>query len=214
MQAHLLFVLQAGTIILTHELNNYTMQEAINFYPKLKAAFKALVPVGVAYNWTSPYVETNYSLPSFSQCELLFCLHSWLIPVLMALSRRRCRPGHCHWQPEQRFPHRLFVISRRVQLRPRRTGWQQRHLRRSRVQCSREHAGGARARGRGCDACMMMFSATFHRTHYAAYPPIHGHWLKSYISNILVLSPHLFRACSTLLYYIYIGFLFVCAPCL
>ena len=25
--------------MLTHELNNYTMQEAINMYPKLKAAF-------------------------------------------------------------------------------------------------------------------------------------------------------------------------------
>ena len=28
-----------GGIMLTHELNNYTMQEAINFYPQLKAAF-------------------------------------------------------------------------------------------------------------------------------------------------------------------------------
>ncbi|KAF7965215.1 hypothetical protein HWV62_45063 [Athelia sp. TMB] len=56
-----------GTIILTHELNNYTMQEAINFYPKLKAAFKALVPVGVGMNISQPYLETNYTLPSFSQ---------------------------------------------------------------------------------------------------------------------------------------------------
>ena len=29
----------AGAIMLTHELNNYTMQEAVNFYPALKAAF-------------------------------------------------------------------------------------------------------------------------------------------------------------------------------
>ena len=28
-----------GGIMLTHELNNYTMQEAINWYPQLKAAF-------------------------------------------------------------------------------------------------------------------------------------------------------------------------------
>lgn len=28
-----------GGIILTHELNNFTMQEAINWYPRLKAAF-------------------------------------------------------------------------------------------------------------------------------------------------------------------------------
>jgi len=58
----------AGAIILTHELNNFTMQEAIKFYPQLKTAFKGgIVPVGVAYNITQPYVETNYSLPSFSQ---------------------------------------------------------------------------------------------------------------------------------------------------
>jgi hypothetical protein len=28
-----------GGIMLTHELNNYTMQEAVNHYPQLKAAF-------------------------------------------------------------------------------------------------------------------------------------------------------------------------------
>jgi len=57
----------AGAIILTHELNNFTMSEAIKFYPQLKAAFNAIVPVGVALNLTQPYVETNYSLPSFTQ---------------------------------------------------------------------------------------------------------------------------------------------------
>ncbi|KAH7907452.1 hypothetical protein BJ138DRAFT_972184, partial [Hygrophoropsis aurantiaca] len=57
----------AGTIMLTHELTNFTMSEAIKFYDQLKAAFKYLVPVGVGLNQTQPYVETNYSLPSFSQ---------------------------------------------------------------------------------------------------------------------------------------------------
>lgn len=61
-----------GAIILTHELNNFTMQEAIKFYPLLKQAFKNLVPVGVGWNWTQPYVETNYSLPNFQQCKKLF----------------------------------------------------------------------------------------------------------------------------------------------
>ena len=61
-----------GAIILTHELNNFTMQEAIKFYPLLKQAFKNLVPVGVGWNWTQPYVETNYSLPNFQQCRKLF----------------------------------------------------------------------------------------------------------------------------------------------
>lgn len=28
-----------------------------------------IVPVGVALNKTQPYVETNYSLPSFTQCK-------------------------------------------------------------------------------------------------------------------------------------------------
>jgi len=29
----------AGGVMLTHELNNFTMREAINWYPRLKAAF-------------------------------------------------------------------------------------------------------------------------------------------------------------------------------
>ncbi|KAI9511948.1 carbohydrate esterase family 4 protein [Russula earlei] len=56
-----------GSILLTHELNNFTMQEAINFYPQLKSSFSYLVPVGVALNKTQPYKETNYSLPTFQQ---------------------------------------------------------------------------------------------------------------------------------------------------
>ncbi|KAJ3920274.1 putative chitin deacetylase [Lentinula edodes] len=56
-----------GSIMLTHELNNFTMQTAVTYYPKLKDAFKYLVPVGVALNKTQPYVETNYSLPTFSE---------------------------------------------------------------------------------------------------------------------------------------------------
>ncbi|KAK0201236.1 carbohydrate esterase family 4 protein [Desarmillaria ectypa] len=56
-----------GAIILTHELNNYTMATAMKWYPQLKAAFKYIVPVAVALNNTQPYVETNYSMPSFEQ---------------------------------------------------------------------------------------------------------------------------------------------------
>ncbi|OAX33219.1 glycoside hydrolase/deacetylase [Rhizopogon vinicolor AM-OR11-026] len=56
-----------GVIMLTHELNNFTMSEAMKFYDQLKAAFKYIVPVGVATNQTQPYVETGYSLPSFDQ---------------------------------------------------------------------------------------------------------------------------------------------------
>ncbi|KAF5327313.1 hypothetical protein D9619_004268 [Psilocybe cf. subviscida] len=57
----------AGAIMLTHELNNFTMSEAIKFYPQLKAAFKNIVPVGVGLNISQPYQEQGYKLPSFSQ---------------------------------------------------------------------------------------------------------------------------------------------------
>ncbi|KAJ7038002.1 carbohydrate esterase family 4 protein [Mycena alexandri] len=55
-----------GAIMLTHELNNYTMQTAVDNYPKLAAAFDHIVPVGVSLNKTQPYVETNYTQPSFA----------------------------------------------------------------------------------------------------------------------------------------------------
>ena len=58
--------------MLTHELSNDTMSEAIKWYPQLKDAFKYLVPVGVAANVTHPYVETEYLLPTFDQCPFLF----------------------------------------------------------------------------------------------------------------------------------------------
>ncbi|KAF5346856.1 hypothetical protein D9756_010602 [Leucocoprinus leucothites] len=56
-----------GGIMLTHELNNFTMSEAVEFYDKLQGAFKYIVPVGVAYNKTQPYVEKNYTQPTFEQ---------------------------------------------------------------------------------------------------------------------------------------------------
>ncbi|KAF7970845.1 hypothetical protein HWV62_22728 [Athelia sp. TMB] len=56
-----------GTIVLTHELTNFTMSEAIKYHPILLQAFSHMVPVGVAYNWTQPYVEQEYYLPSFAQ---------------------------------------------------------------------------------------------------------------------------------------------------
>uniref|UniRef100_A0A0K3CAD2 chitin deacetylase n=1 Tax=Rhodotorula toruloides TaxID=5286 RepID=A0A0K3CAD2_RHOTO len=52
-----------GTIVLTHEFNNDTMSLMMENYPKIKAAFKNIVPVGVAYNNTQPYVEKEYTYP-------------------------------------------------------------------------------------------------------------------------------------------------------
>jgi hypothetical protein len=48
-----------GTIMLTHELNNFTMSEAVKWLPALQAAFKHIVPIASAYNWTEPYQESN-----------------------------------------------------------------------------------------------------------------------------------------------------------
>ncbi|KAJ7137472.1 carbohydrate esterase family 4 protein [Mycena crocata] len=55
-----------GAIILAHELNNFTMQMAVENYPKLAAAFDHIVPISVAQNRTQPYVESNFSMPSFA----------------------------------------------------------------------------------------------------------------------------------------------------
>ncbi|GAA5891304.1 hypothetical protein JCM8208_002579 [Rhodotorula glutinis] len=56
-----------GTIVLSHELNNDTMSLAQEYLPKIKAAFKYVVPVGVALNNTAPYVEQGYTYPNFAQ---------------------------------------------------------------------------------------------------------------------------------------------------
>ncbi|KAK1226234.1 hypothetical protein PQX77_010816 [Marasmius sp. AFHP31] len=56
-----------GGIILTHESSNFTMGESMKFYPAMKAAFKHIVPVGVAMNWTHPYVEQDVTQPSFAE---------------------------------------------------------------------------------------------------------------------------------------------------
>lgn len=57
----------AGTIMLTHELNNFTMSEMMKFYPQLRQAFKNMVPVNVALNNTNLYVESNVTGLTFDQ---------------------------------------------------------------------------------------------------------------------------------------------------
>ncbi|BGP26463.1 chitin deacetylase, carbohydrate esterase family 4 protein [Rhodotorula toruloides] len=56
-----------GTIVLTHELNSGTMGLMMENYPKIKSAFKNVVPVGVALNNTQPYVEKEFIYPNFAQ---------------------------------------------------------------------------------------------------------------------------------------------------
>ncbi|KAJ7461932.1 carbohydrate esterase family 4 protein [Mycena latifolia] len=57
----------AGTIFLMHEINNFTMQTAMDYYPKILAAFDYVVPIAVAQNKTQPYVEANVTMPSFAE---------------------------------------------------------------------------------------------------------------------------------------------------
>ncbi|KAJ7807594.1 carbohydrate esterase family 4 protein [Mycena olivaceomarginata] len=56
-----------GAIMLTHELNAFTMQAAIDNYPQLAKAFDHIVPIAVAQNRSQPYAESNYTMPSFEQ---------------------------------------------------------------------------------------------------------------------------------------------------
>ncbi|RIB07278.1 Carbohydrate Esterase Family 4 protein [Gigaspora rosea] len=57
-----------GAILLEHELNNGTMAKAVEWYPKLKSAYQHVLPIASCMNYTYPYVETNYTYPSFAQC--------------------------------------------------------------------------------------------------------------------------------------------------
>ncbi|WOO79062.1 Chitin deacetylase [Vanrija pseudolonga] len=56
-----------GLTVLNHEINNFTMQEFIEQYPNIKGAFKHIVPLSAAMNWTHPYVEQNYTFQSFDE---------------------------------------------------------------------------------------------------------------------------------------------------
>lgn len=57
-----------GPVVLNHEINNMTMTELISQFPTIKEAFKYIVPIATAYNWTNPYEETgdNYTYPDFN----------------------------------------------------------------------------------------------------------------------------------------------------
>ncbi|CAG8793294.1 2832_t:CDS:2, partial [Gigaspora rosea] len=54
-----------GCIVLEHELDNNTMSKAVEWYPKIKAAYKHVVPIASCLNITHPYLEPNYTYPSF-----------------------------------------------------------------------------------------------------------------------------------------------------
>ncbi|KAK4698819.1 hypothetical protein P7C70_g7449, partial [Phenoliferia sp. Uapishka_3] len=56
-----------GTIVLSHELNNFTMQESEQYLPKIQAAFAHVAPIAVCNNNTNPYAEAGYTYPNFDQ---------------------------------------------------------------------------------------------------------------------------------------------------
>lgn len=56
-----------GTIVLSHELNADTMATSQAFLPKISQAFKFVAPVAVCQNNTHPYLEKQYSYPTFTE---------------------------------------------------------------------------------------------------------------------------------------------------
>jgi hypothetical protein len=55
----------SGQITLTHEINNTTMTLALEFLPKIRAAYKNVVDVATCMNITNPYHETTVTFPVF-----------------------------------------------------------------------------------------------------------------------------------------------------
>ncbi|EIE78451.1 hypothetical protein G6F46_009143 [Rhizopus delemar] len=55
----------SGQIVLTHEIDNTTMSLAMEYLPKIKAAYKNVVDVATCMNITYPYQEHNVSFAPF-----------------------------------------------------------------------------------------------------------------------------------------------------
>ena len=55
--------------MLTHELNNFAMSEAVKFYPQLKVAFSHLVSIDVALNNTQAYLKPSAIIHDFESVK-------------------------------------------------------------------------------------------------------------------------------------------------
>ena len=53
-------------IVLTHEINAHTMKEFQKMYPKIKDAYKNVVPLTACQNVTQPYPDSDIKYPAFS----------------------------------------------------------------------------------------------------------------------------------------------------
>lgn len=58
---------QSGALILSHEINNMTMDMAMHNYPKLKDAYDHVIDVATCKNITNPYAENTITFPNFEQ---------------------------------------------------------------------------------------------------------------------------------------------------
>ncbi|PWN21775.1 glycoside hydrolase/deacetylase [Microstroma glucosiphilum] len=54
-----------GTIVLTHEINEYTMELFMTEYSKIQGVYSHIVPLTACMNWTDPYQEGDITYPNF-----------------------------------------------------------------------------------------------------------------------------------------------------
>jgi hypothetical protein len=54
-----------GNIVLSHEINNITMDFAVQHYPAIKKAYKHVTDVATCANITHPYLESTIVFPDF-----------------------------------------------------------------------------------------------------------------------------------------------------
>lgn len=56
-----------GNIVLSHEINDMTMQFFMKHYPDIKKAYSHVMDVATCMNITQPYVESTVTFPTFDQ---------------------------------------------------------------------------------------------------------------------------------------------------
>lgn len=56
----------SGQIVLTHEIDNTTMTLAMEFLPKIRAAYKNVLDVATCMNITNPYHESTVTITPFN----------------------------------------------------------------------------------------------------------------------------------------------------
>ncbi|KAI7865572.1 hypothetical protein BDF14DRAFT_1823265 [Spinellus fusiger] len=57
----------SGNIVLTHEINNMTMDFFVKHYPEIKKAYRHVTDAATCMNITHPYIENTITFPTFEQ---------------------------------------------------------------------------------------------------------------------------------------------------